>query len=160
MFVYSTMALRFIVRSLLTKRMKYLSSINRYRSKLPDKPVWIEINLKDLPEIPELTVDMIKHIERLSLVDFNNQQGIERLHSAISYANRLATVNTDGIEPMYSVLEDSELMLHEDSITEGGCRSNILQNASIVDEDYFVAPPGNIPLKQNNKNFNTGESVS
>jgi len=31
-------------------------------------------------------------------------------------------------------------------VTEGDCKEEILRNASKVEEDYFVAPPGNIPL--------------
>lgn len=122
-------------------------------SKVPDKPQWKEINPKDLPPVPELTDAMINHIERMSLVEFNNKAGVERLRSAIEYANQLHVVNTEGVEPMYTVLEDRELLLREDGVTEGGDKASILQNAVKVEEDYFVAPPGNIPLKQKNKQF-------
>ena len=48
---------------------------------------------------------------------------------------------------MYTLLEDETLRLREDIVTEGDCREEILANAAKVEEDYFVAPPGNIPLK-------------
>ena len=49
---------------------------------------------------------MIDHLERLSLVMVNNKAGVERLHSAIKFANQLYMVNTDGVEPLDNVLED------------------------------------------------------
>lgn len=157
------MALRGIVASVCMNRTKYIqcaSSVRLITSKVPSQPTWIDIDPKDLPEVPELSDEMINHLERLSLVDFNNKEGVERLRSAILYANQLSVVNTDGIEPMYSVLEDRELMLRDDQVTEGGCKSSILQNAAKLDEDYFVAPPGNIPLTQSEKKFNEVDSDS
>ena len=41
------------------------------------------------------------------------------------------------------------LYLREDIPTEGNCAKDILANASKTDEGYFIAPPGNIPLKKN-----------
>lgn len=54
-------------------------------------------------------MELINHLERLSLVDFNNQAGVERLSKAIQSANQLFMVNVDGVEPMDSVLEDRYL---------------------------------------------------
>lgn len=33
-------------------------------------------------------------------------------------------------------------------ITHGNCQKDILRNAAVVEDDYFVAPPGNIPLHE------------
>lgn len=41
----------------------------------------------------------------------------------------------------------SPLRVREDQVTEGNCKEDILKNASVTEEDYFVAPPGNIPLE-------------
>lgn len=118
---------------------------------VPTEPQWQDVDPELLPSIPDIDDSMIAHLERLSLVDFNNQEGVDRLRSAIEYASRLSVVNTEGVEPMFSVLEDRELYLQEDVVTEGNCRQAVLQNASRTEEDYFVAPPGNIPLKPKNK---------
>ncbi|KAH3892775.1 hypothetical protein DPMN_016903 [Dreissena polymorpha] len=120
----------------------------REKFKLPDKPEWIEIDPKALPPETVLDDSTIQLIERLSLVDFNNKEGVERLKSAIKYADQLCVVNTEGLEPMYSVQEHEELFLDEDVVREGNCKQEILRNAVKVEEDYFVTPPGNIPLKQ------------
>lgn len=55
-------------------------------------------------------------------------------------------VDTTGIEPMDSVLEDRSLYLRKDEVTEGNCREEVMKNAAKTCEDYFVAPPGNIAL--------------
>lgn len=38
------------------------------------------------------------------------------------------------------------LYLRSDDVNQGNCVKDILKNAAIKEEDYFVAPPGNIPL--------------
>lgn len=39
------------------------------------------------------------------------------------------------------------LTLRDDEVTDGNCQKDILKNAALTEEDYFVAPPGNIPLE-------------
>ncbi|XP_052779071.1 glutamyl-tRNA(Gln) amidotransferase subunit C, mitochondrial-like [Mya arenaria] len=128
-----------------------LLSAKCFSTKVPSEPQWREIDPASLPKVPELDSEMIAHLERLSLVDFNNVEGVERLRSAIEYAGQLSVVDTAGVEPMFSMLEDQELALQDDVVSEGGCREDVLQNASKIEEDYFVAPPGNIPLIQTKK---------
>ncbi|XP_042636518.1 glutamyl-tRNA(Gln) amidotransferase subunit C, mitochondrial [Orycteropus afer afer] len=95
---------------------------------------------------PQVTAEMIEHLERLALVDFGSREAVARLEKAIAFADRLRGVNTDGVEPMESVLEDRCLYLRNDSVTEGNCAEELLQNSHRVVEEYFVAPPGNISL--------------
>lgn len=33
-------------------------------------------------------------------------------------------------------------------MTQGNCQADILKNAVLKEEEYFVAPPGNIPLHE------------
>ncbi|XP_067911328.1 glutamyl-tRNA(Gln) amidotransferase subunit C, mitochondrial isoform X1 [Heterodontus francisci] len=97
-------------------------------------------------QIPEVSMEMIDHLERLALVDFRNQEGVERLADAIQFASQLHVVDTEGVEPMDSVLEDRPLYLRADEVTDGYCAEVVLSNARHVVEEYLVAPPGNIPL--------------
>lgn len=39
-------------------------------------------------------------------------------------------------------------MLREDKVTQGNCQKEILKNAAVTEDDYFVAPIGNIPLHE------------
>ncbi|XP_035412432.1 glutamyl-tRNA(Gln) amidotransferase subunit C, mitochondrial [Cygnus atratus] len=90
--------------------------------------------------------EVLRHLEHLALVDFRDREGVERLRKAVRFADQLREVNTDGVEPMDSVLEDRCLYLREDDVTEGNCTKELLNNAREKVEEYFVAPPGNIPL--------------
>ncbi|XP_003477986.1 glutamyl-tRNA(Gln) amidotransferase subunit C, mitochondrial [Cavia porcellus] len=93
-----------------------------------------------------ITVEVIEHLERLALVDFGSREAVARLEKAIAFADRLRAVDTDGVEPMESVLEDRCLYLRSDKVAEGNCAEELLQNSHQVVEEYFVAPPGNISL--------------
>lgn len=100
------------------------------------------------PSQDSVTVEVLDHLERLALVDFRDAEGVERLREAVRFAERLREVNTEGIEPLDSVLEDRCLYLREDDVTEGNCTAELLKNAREKVEEYFVAPPGNIPLPE------------
>lgn len=51
--------------------------------------------------------------------------------------------------------EDQSLELREDIKTEGNIRAILLENAPLADDDCFIAPPGNIPVELEEKDFNT-----
>ncbi len=57
-------------------------------------------------QVPDIDDETIDHLERLSLVNFSNQAARERLTRAIHFANQLQLVDTTGVQPMASVLED------------------------------------------------------
>ncbi|EHB05134.1 GatC-like protein [Heterocephalus glaber] len=97
-------------------------------------------------ESGRITAAVIEHLERLALVDFGSREAVARLEKAIAFADRLRAVDTDGVEPMESVLEDRCLYLRSDNVAEGNCAEELLQNSHCVVEEYFVAPPGNISL--------------
>ena len=100
-------------------------------------------------KIPEAKIDLetIRQLERLSLVDFANVTGIDRLESAINLADRIRNVNTDGVEPLYSVLEDESLYLREDVAVKPLNRDALMSLAVRTEEDYYSAPQGNISLE-------------
>ncbi|XP_043924817.1 glutamyl-tRNA(Gln) amidotransferase subunit C, mitochondrial isoform X1 [Protopterus annectens] len=127
---------------------------SRPGSQVPQLPTW-----KPTQEIclPEVSVQLIHHLEQLALVDFRDQEGVERLAKAVQFADQLHAVDTTGVEPMDSVLEDRCLYVRPDDITEGNCADVLLNIASHTVEEYFVAPPGNIPLLKKDEKMETME---
>ncbi|XP_043924818.1 glutamyl-tRNA(Gln) amidotransferase subunit C, mitochondrial isoform X2 [Protopterus annectens] len=105
----------------------------------------------------QVSVQLIHHLEQLALVDFRDQEGVERLAKAVQFADQLHAVDTTGVEPMDSVLEDRCLYVRPDDITEGNCADVLLNIASHTVEEYFVAPPGNIPLLKKDEKMETME---
>ncbi|XP_069379168.1 glutamyl-tRNA(Gln) amidotransferase subunit C, mitochondrial isoform X2 [Paralichthys olivaceus] len=98
------------------------------------------------PKPTQIPADLVDKLERLALVDFRTKQGLACLEKAIRFADQLHVVDTSGIEPMDSVLEDRALYLRNDTVTEGDCAEELLHLSKSTVEEYFVAPPGNIPL--------------
>ncbi|KAJ8946171.1 hypothetical protein NQ318_004424 [Aromia moschata] len=114
---------------------------------VPQKAVASKIELHKPPPKTEIDADTIALLERLSLVDCANKEGIRILEASIEFADYILQVDTDDIESLFTVLEDIPLQVREDKVTEGDCREDILKNAVVTEEEYFVAPPGNIPLE-------------
>ncbi|XP_030376837.1 glutamyl-tRNA(Gln) amidotransferase subunit C, mitochondrial [Scaptodrosophila lebanonensis] len=132
----------------------------------------VELNFKELqhptkvPQVPvptafpdtterdlEIDTKTIQLLERLSLVDLDSAEALATLKSSIQFADKIANINTDNVRPLYTVLESQQLQLRNDEVTEGDCRAEVLRNAKITDEDYYVSPPGNIPLEQTESQF-------
>ncbi|XP_026317673.1 glutamyl-tRNA(Gln) amidotransferase subunit C, mitochondrial [Hyposmocoma kahamanoa] len=123
--------------------------LRAYSCKIPTD---VAVTLGKL-EKSEVKVDKntLALLERLSLVKCDTAEGVTVLEDTISFANQILNINTEGVEPLYTVLEDQNLTLRPDEvikITQGNCQKDILRNAAVVEDDYFVAPPGNIPLHE------------
>ena len=99
------------------------------------------VNDKSAKSDIKIDKKIIAKLEKVSLVDFDNEAGIRRLEAAICFAQKLREVKIDeSVKPMYSVLENEILQLREDKVTEGNCREKILKNAQVLEDEYFVAP--------------------
>lgn len=72
----------------------------------PSKPVSLAIDESELPARTEIDTATIQLLERLSLVDFGTDEGIRVVEDAIRFADQLHLVDTTGVEPMYTVLEN------------------------------------------------------
>ncbi|XP_017068144.2 glutamyl-tRNA(Gln) amidotransferase subunit C, mitochondrial [Drosophila eugracilis] len=116
-------------------------------SKVPQTPVETKFPDTSCSEI-EIDTKTIQLLERLSLVDLDSERALDTLKSSIQFADKIAHIDTEHVRPLYTVLEDQQLQLRNDQVTEGDCRTEVLRNAKVTDEDYFVSPPGNIPLEQ------------
>ncbi|XP_034547859.1 glutamyl-tRNA(Gln) amidotransferase subunit C, mitochondrial [Notolabrus celidotus] len=115
-------------------------------SKVPKVATWEPVSEDQLPLPAQIPADLVDKLERLALVDFRTKQGLDCLEKAIRFADQLHVVDTAGVEPMDSVLEERTLYLRGDAETDGDCAEELLQLSKNTVEEYFVAPPGNIPL--------------
>nr|CAH7712158.1 unnamed protein product [Callosobruchus chinensis] len=100
---------------------------------------------KPAPKV-QIDKDTIALLERLSLVDCENEQAVKTIESALEFAEQIFEVDTTNVDPLITVLENKPLSVREDVVVEGDCRDEILKNAAVTEDHYFVAPPGNIPL--------------
>lgn len=89
------------------------------------------------PAIDETT---IRRIERLALVGFEYRQSKRVLEEAIAFAERLRTVQiSETVRPMHNTLENDHIHLRDD-VASNVNRCEILKNAAVLEEEYFVAP--------------------
>ncbi|KAM3867523.1 glutamyl-tRNA(Gln) amidotransferase subunit C, mitochondrial [Diretmus argenteus] len=123
-----------------------LHGSHTHNPKVPKVATWEPVLESQLPPPTQIPADLVDKLERLALVDFRTQQGLTCLERAIRFADQLHVVDTIGVEPMDSVLEDRALYLRDDAVIEGDCAEELLQLPKSTVEEYFVAPPGNIPL--------------
>lgn len=79
---------------------------------------------------------------------------MKTLNDSIEFASKILSIDTSNTIPLYTVLEDRSLELREDLVTDGNIRDDVIKNAKLLEEEYFVAPPGNIALEQEKKEFN------
>ncbi|KAF2357648.1 Glu-tRNAGln amidotransferase C subunit [Trinorchestia longiramus] len=100
------------------------------------------------PATEPVTLHLVRLLEKLSLVDVANAEGVRSLNYTISMADRLRSVDTTGITPLVSLLEDRSLKLGEDrtEVQEESDRKrdSILACASDTLEEFYVVSPGNI----------------
>lgn len=109
---------------------------------VPSEPLSKTVQTSEAIALDQTTVELL---ERLSLVDFSNAEAVTRLEEAVKFASVIMDVDTTGVAPMVTPLENVPLRLRPDVPIEC-CAEEILKNARITEEGYFVAPPGNIPL--------------
>ncbi|XP_044052859.1 glutamyl-tRNA(Gln) amidotransferase subunit C, mitochondrial [Siniperca chuatsi] len=132
-------------RSHITNVTRLLSS-QPHNPKVPEVATWEPVSEDQLPPPAQIPADLVDKLERLALVDFRTKQGVACLEKAVRFVDQLHVVDTSGVEPMDSVLEDRALNLRDDAVVEGDCAEELLQLSRNTVEEYFVAPPGNIPL--------------
>lgn len=122
----------------------------KFPSKVPSEPIKQSFPTDEKPVIDNTTIQLL---ERLALVNLESKEALTALEKSIEFAEKISHIDTTNVLPLYTVLEDQNLYLREDSVTEGNCREDILRSATVTEEDYFVCPPGNIPLQQKEKDF-------
>ncbi|XP_011874744.1 PREDICTED: glutamyl-tRNA(Gln) amidotransferase subunit C, mitochondrial-like [Vollenhovia emeryi] len=90
------------------------------------------------PAIDEVT---IRRLEKLALVGFEYEQSKRVLEEAVTFAERLRAVPIDeAVRPMCSTLENDCVHLRDDVARRDVDRREILRNAAVLEEEYFVAP--------------------
>lgn len=88
-------------------------------------------------------------LDRMSLVD-PAIATVDELRAAIKYADKLADVDVDGVEPMYSVLENDHISCPmRADVVDRDCDVDALKrNAPEMLEDFLVAPSPAFALEQ------------
>tara|TARA_E500000331_G_scaffold265872_1_gene257125 strand:+ start:243 stop:530 length:288 start_codon:yes stop_codon:yes gene_type:complete len=85
------------------------------------------------------TVRRIATLARIKVPQENLAPLAGELNNIIGWIEQLSEVDTDGIEPMTSVIEIVAPQ-REDVVTEGGTPEKVLQNAPRAEASFYTVP--------------------
>ena len=89
-----------------------------------------------------VSTEQVRHIARLARIAMSDEE-IERLapelNNILGWVEQLAEVNTDGVEPLATVIHQ-KLRLRDDVVTDGNIRDDILANAPEAQHGFFAVP--------------------
>ena len=89
--------------------------------------------------IDAATVRKVARLARIAAPD-DRLEGLAReLNGIMAWIEQLAEVDTDGVEPMTSAVEQA-LPMRDDVVTEGGDTRRILSNAPKSADGFFIVP--------------------
>lgn len=86
--------------------------------------------------------DTVAHIARLARIRVSEEEKeslASELSNILGWVEQLGELDTEGIEPMTSVVE-MKLHLREDQVNDGGQAEHLLANAPEAAHGFFVVP--------------------
>ncbi|WP_424981058.1 Asp-tRNA(Asn)/Glu-tRNA(Gln) amidotransferase subunit GatC [Maritalea sp. S77] len=86
--------------------------------------------------------DTVRRIGRLARIKIE-ENDVEKLQGELNvilgFVDQLSEVDVDGVEPMTSVAPMA-LRRREDEVTDGGYPDQIVANAPLSEDDFFMVP--------------------
>ena len=89
-----------------------------------------------------VSIDQVRHIAGLARIAMSDEELARlepELNNILSWIEQLSEVDTDGIEPLATVI-DQKMRLREDAVTEGDQRDDVLANAPKAEHGFFAVP--------------------
>jgi aspartyl-tRNA(Asn)/glutamyl-tRNA(Gln) amidotransferase subunit C len=90
-------------------------------------------------EVDEDTVRRIARLARIKVTDAEAKALEGELSGILDWVKQLDEVDTAGVEPMTAVVSTS-LKMREDRVTDGGIADDIVANAPVREDHFFVVP--------------------
>ncbi|TVQ81737.1 MAG: Asp-tRNA(Asn)/Glu-tRNA(Gln) amidotransferase subunit GatC [Micavibrio sp.] len=85
------------------------------------------------------TVEKIARLARIKVTEDEKAKFATELDGIMQWIEQLQDVDTDGVEPLTSVV-DMTLHMREDAVTDGDIQEKVLANAPETAEGFFVVP--------------------
>lgn len=90
-------------------------------------------------EVDEATVRRIARLARIKITD-EEARGLEaELSGILDWVKQLDEVDTRDVEPMTRVVP-VELRQREDVVTDGGIPDDVVDNAPMTEDHFYVVP--------------------
>lgn len=85
------------------------------------------------------TVTKIAFLSRLKIDDDKVESTLREFNGILRWVDQLKEVNTEGVEPLVSVNQNS-ITMRKDEVTEGNQSQAVLANAPMKEYGYFAVP--------------------
>ncbi len=89
--------------------------------------------------VDQTTVRHIAHLARIAISDKDASSLEGELNTILDWVEQLSQVDTQGVEPMTSVVH-MEMKKREDVVSDGGYADAIVHNAPVYEETFFMVP--------------------
>ena len=89
--------------------------------------------------VDQATVLHIANLARIAVSKEEASNLENELNTILTWAEQLSEVDTDGVDPMTSVVH-MEMKKRIDKITDGGYPDKIIHNAPAYEDTYFMVP--------------------
>ena len=89
--------------------------------------------------VDSATVRRIARLARIAVDDEQTAAMEQELNALLAWVEQLAEVDCEGVPPMTSVVEQ-KLKMRADNVTDGGRRDDVLKNAPLSEQGFFVVP--------------------
>jgi aspartyl-tRNA(Asn)/glutamyl-tRNA(Gln) amidotransferase subunit C len=90
-------------------------------------------------QVDEATVRRIARLARIKITDAEAKGLVNELSGILNWVEQLKEVDTSAVEPMTRVVP-IELKKREDAVIDGGKAEQILKNAPLAEDGFFVVP--------------------
>jgi len=90
-------------------------------------------------QVDEATVRRIARLARIRITDEEAKALEGELSGILAWVEQLDEVNTDNVPPMTRVA-DMKLKKREDAVTDGEKADDIVANAPLTEDHFFVVP--------------------
>lgn len=90
-------------------------------------------------QVDEATVRRIARLARIKITGDEAQGLQDELSGILNWVEQLNEVDTSDVEPMTRVVPIS-LKKRSDVVTDGGIADDIVKNAPMTDDHFFVVP--------------------
>ena len=85
------------------------------------------------------TVKRVAHLARIKVTDAEAESLQDELNAILGFVEQLNEVDVEGVEPMTSVTPMA-MKKRADEITDGGKPADIVANAPLTEDHYFLVP--------------------
>lgn len=85
------------------------------------------------------TVKRIARLSRLALDEEHAASMVAELNEILAWVEQLEAADVEGVPPLTSVVEQ-RLKMRDDVVTDGGYPDDLMKNAPMSEDRFFVVP--------------------